>query len=85
MYGALYGERGPTRQLQVVEEMVEHLRDELEHARTTAAMENALEALEQLFVSLEMLEKTMIGRALTRLQRRAPTGEAGIVGRRRES
>lgn len=62
------------RRLQVVEEMVFHLKEELDAANTPAEMRSALEPLEQLFISLEMLEKTLIGRALTKLQRRATSG-----------
>lgn len=51
-----------------------HLKEELDAAKTAEDMLRVLEALEQLFISLEMLEKTLIGRALTRLHRRAPTG-----------
>jgi hypothetical protein len=61
--------------------MVFHLKDELDAAKTPSEMRNVLEALEQLFISLEMLEKTLIGRALTKLQRRAASGEAIRVQR----
>ncbi|KAF1776544.1 Transcription factor IIS, N-terminal [Phytophthora cactorum] len=43
--------------------------------RTAANMLSILDALERLFISLEMLEKTRIGVALTRLSRRAESPE----------
>lgn len=62
----------------VVEEAVRRLRDELDAAKTPAAMLRALQALErEHFVSLEMLEKTRIGVSLTRLQRRTESGRFG--------
>ncbi|KAL4146006.1 hypothetical protein PRNP1_011879 [Phytophthora ramorum] len=59
----------------VAQEHVQYLKEELDDAKTNANMLVVLEALEQLFVSLEMLEKTRIGVALTRLSRRAGSTE----------
>ncbi|KAL4092807.1 hypothetical protein PRIC1_011798 [Phytophthora ramorum] len=59
----------------VAQEHVQYLKEELDDAKTSANMLVVLEALEQLFVSLEMLEKTRIGAALTRLSRRAESTE----------
>ncbi|GMF28206.1 unnamed protein product [Phytophthora lilii] len=59
----------------VSQERVQYLKEELDDAKTTANMLSVLEALEQLFVSLEMLEKTRVGVALTRLSRRAEAPE----------
>lgn len=59
----------------VSQEHVQYLKEELDEAKTTATMLSVLEALEKLFVSLEMLEKTFIGVALTRLFRRAEAAE----------
>ncbi|OWZ21564.1 Transcription elongation factor A protein 1 [Phytophthora megakarya] len=59
----------------VAQEHVQYLKEELDDAKTTANMLSILEALEQVFVSLEMLEKTHIGVALTRLSRRAESSE----------
>ncbi|EGZ07932.1 hypothetical protein PHYSODRAFT_526167 [Phytophthora sojae] len=59
----------------VSEERVQYLKEELDDAKTTANMLSVLEALEQLFISLEMLEKTRVGVALTRLSRRAEAPE----------
>ncbi|KAK1942470.1 hypothetical protein P3T76_005969 [Phytophthora citrophthora] len=59
----------------VSQERVQYLKEELDDAKTTDNMLSLLEALEQVFVSLEMLEKTKIGVALTRLSRRAQSDE----------
>ncbi|ETN14448.1 hypothetical protein PPTG_07497 [Phytophthora nicotianae INRA-310] len=59
----------------VSEERVQYLKEELDGAKTAANMLSILGALEQLFISLEMLEKTSIGVALTRLSRRAESPE----------
>ncbi|CAI5739152.1 unnamed protein product [Hyaloperonospora brassicae] len=59
----------------VSQEHVQYLKEELDDAKTTATMLSVLEALAKLFVSLEMLEKTRIGVALTRLFRRAEDAE----------
>jgi hypothetical protein len=59
----------------VSQERVQYLKEELDDAKTTANMLSLLDALEQLFVSLEMLEKTRVGVALTRLYRRAESPE----------
>uniref|UniRef100_A0AAV1TEJ3 TFIIS N-terminal domain-containing protein n=1 Tax=Peronospora matthiolae TaxID=2874970 RepID=A0AAV1TEJ3_9STRA len=59
----------------VSQEHMQYLKEELDEAKTTTDMLSILEALEQLFVSLEMLEKTRIGVALTRLFRRAEAPE----------
>ncbi|KAJ0400956.1 hypothetical protein ATCC90586_007617 [Pythium insidiosum] len=58
----------------VVEEHVMRLRDELDAAVTTANMEAILDELEAQYVSLEMMEKTLIGLSLTRLERRTESG-----------
>ncbi|KAG7399405.1 hypothetical protein PHYBOEH_008919 [Phytophthora boehmeriae] len=59
----------------VSEERVQYLKEELDDAKTASNMMSVLEALEQVFVSLEMLEKTRIGVTLTRLTRRADSDE----------
>ncbi|KAG7388980.1 hypothetical protein PHYPSEUDO_011443 [Phytophthora pseudosyringae] len=59
----------------VSEERVQYLKEELDEAKTAANMLSLLDALEHVFVSLEMLEKTRIGVALTRLSRRAQSLE----------
>ncbi|KAE9315916.1 hypothetical protein PF008_g19134 [Phytophthora fragariae] len=59
----------------VSEERVQYLKEELDDAKTPANVLSVLEALEQLFISLEMLEKTRVGVALTRLSRRAEAPE----------
>lgn len=61
--------------VQVVEEMVQHLKEELDAAKTTTNMLSILNALEhEHYISLEMLEKTRIGISLSRMQRRAESG-----------
>ncbi|GAB9473325.1 hypothetical protein Gpo141_00010479 [Globisporangium polare] len=55
----------------VVEELVQYLKEELDDAKTTGNMASILDALEQHYISLEMLEKTRIGVSLSRMQRRA--------------
>ncbi|RLN52028.1 hypothetical protein BBJ29_009508 [Phytophthora kernoviae] len=59
----------------VSEEHIQYLKEELDDAKTVSNMISVLEALDQVFVSLEMLEKTRIGVTLTRLTRRAESGE----------
>ncbi|KAI9985269.1 hypothetical protein PInf_004595 [Phytophthora infestans] len=59
----------------VSEERVQYLKEELDDAKTAANMLSILDALEQLFISLEMLEKTRVGAALTRISRRAESPE----------
>ncbi|DBA02241.1 TPA: hypothetical protein N0F65_007651 [Lagenidium giganteum] len=59
----------------VVEEVVQHLKDELDDARTDANVLGILHELEQHFISLEMLEKTRIGVSLTRAMRRSDSEE----------
>lgn len=71
---------------QVVEELVQYLKEELDAAKTTTTMMHILDALEQHYISLEMLEKTRIGVSLSRLQRRAESGmeetsTACVIGR----
>ncbi|KAI9920033.1 hypothetical protein PsorP6_015664 [Peronosclerospora sorghi] len=55
----------------VSQERVQYLKEELDDAKDTTNLVTILEALEQLFISLEMLEKTRIGVTLTRVARRA--------------
>ncbi|CAI5730793.1 unnamed protein product [Peronospora destructor] len=59
----------------VSEEHVQYLNEELSEAKTSINMLRILEALEQVFISLEMLEKMRIGVTLTRLFRRAEDSE----------
>ncbi|CAI5700826.1 hypothetical protein KXD40_008765 [Peronospora effusa] len=54
----------------VSEEHVQYLNEELNEAKTSINMLRILEAVEPVFISLEMLEKTRIGVTLTRLYRR---------------
>jgi hypothetical protein len=58
-----------------VEEQVQLLKDEIDTAKTTANMLSILETLEGFFMSLEMMEKTRIGVSLSRLERRAESGD----------
>lgn len=59
----------------VSEERVQYLKEEMDDTKTVASMLRILDALERLFVSLEMLEKTRIGVSLTRLSRRTESRE----------
>lgn len=61
-------------QTQVVEELVQYLKDELDDAKTTANMLSVLDAIEKHYISLEILEKTRIGVSLSRMQRRTESG-----------
>lgn len=61
----------------VVAEVVQVLKAEIDAARTTDNMMRVLEALEAQFISLEMLEQTLIGRSLQRLYQRAQSGACG--------
>lgn len=63
----------------VVAEVVQVLKNEIDAARTTDNMLRVLEALESQFISLEMLEQTMIGRSLQRLYQRAQSGACGCI------
>lgn len=62
----------------VVAEVVQVLKAEIDAARTPDNMLRVLEALESQFISLEMLEQTMIGRSLERLYRRAQSGAFSV-------
>ncbi|TDH70041.1 hypothetical protein CCR75_005178 [Bremia lactucae] len=54
---------------------VQYLKEELDDVKSVDNMLSILDALERLFMSLEMLEKTRIGISLTRLLRRSDSKE----------
>lgn len=59
----------------VSEERVQFLKEELDDAKTDANRLSVVAVLETVFISLEMLEKTRIGVALTRVSRRTESDE----------
>jgi hypothetical protein len=53
--------------MKVVLEVIQRFKEELDEAKTTENMMRILKELENQFVSLEMLEKTLIGRSLCKV------------------
>jgi hypothetical protein len=53
--------------MKVVLEVIQRFKEELDEAKTTENMMSILKELENQFVSLEMLEKTLIGRSLCKV------------------
>lgn len=53
---------------------MKHLNQQLNDAQDEDTLRNVLNVLETQFISLEMMEKTLIGVSLTRVQRRVESG-----------
>lgn len=63
----------------VVVEEIERIRDRMEIAATDLEIDSVLSDVSTQFISLEMLEKTGIGKSLTRLKKRCESEKQQLI------